>query len=129
MTRQREAVMQAVLESPRHMTADEIFEAARARLPGISRATVYRNLGLMERDGQVRRVRTADAPDRFDKTLSPHEHIRCPRCGEFQDVRLGDLRALLEVRLGRPVGSYELNVSALCDACMSAGEREEQTHG
>ena len=129
MTRQREAVMQAVLESPRHMTADEIFEAARARLPGISRATVYRNLGLMERDGQVRRVRTADAPDRIDKTLSPHEHIRCPRCGEFQDVRLGDLRALLEARLGRPVGSYELNVSALCDACMRAGEREEQSHG
>ena len=129
MTRQREAVMQAVLSSPRHMTADEVFEAARARLPGISRATVYRNLGLMERDGQVHRVRMAGAPDRFDRMLAPHDHIRCPRCGELQDVTLGDLRALLEERLGRPVGAYELNVSALCDACMRAGEREEESHG
>ena len=64
MTRQREAVMQAVLDSPRHMTADEIFEEARLRMPGISRATVYRNLGLMERDGQVRRVRLADYLER-----------------------------------------------------------------
>lgn len=78
MTRQREAVMQTVLSSPRHMTADEVFEAAQARLPGISRATVYRNLGLMERDGQVRRVRMACASDRFDRVLAPHDHIRCP---------------------------------------------------
>ena len=112
-----------------HMTADEVFEAARARLPGISRATVYRNLGLMERDGQVCRVRMAGAPDRFDRVLAPHEHIRCPRCGELQDVTLGDLRALLEERLGRQVGAYELNVSALCDACMRAGERKEESHG
>lgn len=129
MTRQREAVMQAVLDSPRHMTADEVFEAARLRMPGISRATVYRNLGLMERDGQVHRVRLADAPDRFDKTLSPHEHIRCSRCGEFQDVTLGGLRALLEERLGRPVGSYELNMSALCDACMREEQGKDETHG
>ena len=129
MTRQREAVMQAVFCSPRHMTADEVFEAARRRLPGISRATVYRNLGLMERDGQVRRVRMANAPDRFDRVLAPHEHIRCSRCGELQDAALGDLRALLEERLGRPVGAYELSVSALCDVCMRREETEEFPHG
>ena len=44
-------------------------------------------------------------------------------------MTLGDLRALLEERLGRRVGAYELNVSALCDACMRAGEREEESHG
>ena len=83
----------------------------------------------MERDGQVRRVRMACASDRFDRVLAPHDHIRCPRCGELQDVTLSDLRALLEERLGRQVGAYELNVSALCDACMRAGEREEESHG
>lgn len=126
MTKQREAVYRVVRENPRHMTADEIFESARVRLPGISRATVYRNLGLMERDGQVRRVRTVGAPDRFDRTLAPHEHIRCSRCGELQDVMLGDLQALFEQRLGRKVLSFELNVSALCDACSRREEGKDR---
>lgn len=117
MTRQREEILGTIMGQSRHMTAEEIYDAVRLRMPGIARATVYRNLGLMERDGQVRRVRIAGAPDRFDRTLTPHEHIICPRCGALEDMPAPWLRGRLEQELGRPVEEIELNVRALCSCC------------
>ena len=35
------------------MTADAIFELARIKNPKIALGTVYRNLGLMEHDGEI----------------------------------------------------------------------------
>ena len=99
MTRQRAQIFQVIMESPRHMTADEIFETARVQMPGLARATVYRNLGLMVRDGQVRRVRIAGEPDRFDRVVEAHEHIHCPRCGSLEDLRVPWIRERLENEL------------------------------
>ena len=126
MTRQREQIYAVIVATPRHMTAEEIFDAARMELPGIARATVYRNLGLMERDGQVRRVRIADAPDRYDRTLAPHGHIRCPRCGTLEDMALPELEVQIERSIGRPVQGWSLQVQALCRTCM---QKEQETGG
>ncbi len=117
MTRQRAQIFQVIMESPRHMTADEIFETARVQMPGLARATVYRNLGLMVRDGQVRRVRIAGEPDRFDRVVEAHEHIHCPRCGSLEDLRVPWIRERLENELGLKVVSMSLNVEALCSRC------------
>lgn len=117
MTRQRQIIYDAVTQTPCHMTAEEIYDLVRARMPGIARATVYRNLGLMERDGQVGRVRIAGAPDRYDRTVSPHEHIRCPRCGALEDVALPWLSERLTRELGRPVQRVFLQAEALCADC------------
>ncbi len=124
MTKQRRAIYAAIQASPRHMTAEEICDAARTALPGVSRATVYRNLSLMERDGQVRRVKMADAPDRFDRTLSPHEHVFCPQCGALEDLALPWLTGEIEQALGRTVAGVSLNVNALCSVC--AGQMNEE---
>lgn len=129
MTRQRQQIYQTIMESPQHMTAAEIYDAVRARMPGIARATVYRNLGLMERDAQVRRVCMANAPDRYDRRLSPHEHILCPRCGALEDIALPGLQERIADGIGRPVLSLSLCVQALCSACAQGeenGQSEEQ---
>lgn len=117
MTKQRELVSSVLSQTHRHMTADEIYEEAKGRMPGIARATVYRNLGLMEEDGEVRRIRCPGKPDRFDCLLTPHEHICCPCCGELEDVQLPDLKAYIEAALGRPVEKICINIEALCSHC------------
>lgn len=124
MTKQRAIIYEIIMSSPRHMTADEIFDAARQRMPGIARATVYRNLGLMEKDGQVRRLRLANEPDRFDRTLEHHEHVRCPRCGRIDDIALPWLQECVEEALGRSIQSVTLSVNALCGDCAQEPEHE-----
>lgn len=41
MTKQRRTVLQAIRETPEHMTAEEIFLEAKKKSPGIVVATVY----------------------------------------------------------------------------------------
>lgn len=122
MTKQRREIYSVIMGSPLHMTADEIFEAVRLRIPSIARATVYRNLGLMEQDGQIRRLRIAGHPDRFDRSTMTHEHIRCPKCGALEDVVLPWLKDRLEGELGRSVLSVHLDIAALCSRCAACGK-------
>ena len=47
VTLQRRAVFEAILERVDHPTADQVYEAVQARLPQISRMTVYRILATL----------------------------------------------------------------------------------
>lgn len=119
MTKQRKIIYEVVQASPIHMTAEEIFLQAKKRLPSLSIATVYRNLGLMVRDGEIRRISVGGA-DRYDRNTSPHDHLTCIRCGKLTDVTLKDLKATLEQCTGQTIHSYELNLYYTCPACMQS---------
>ena len=47
-TLQREIVHQTILSMQGHVTADMVYERIHAAHPSISRATVYRNLRMLE---------------------------------------------------------------------------------
>ena len=54
MTRQRALILDIMREkSPQHLTADELFNEARLRMPHIARGTVYRNLNLLAESGEI----------------------------------------------------------------------------
>ena len=79
MTRQRALILGIMREKcPEHLTADEIFSHARQAMPHIARGTVYRNLKLMELDGEIRDIESAIGTEVRGYTLT----IRyiCPKC-------------------------------------------------
>ena len=81
MTRQRALILGIMREKcPEHLTADEIFSHARQAMPHIARGTVYRNLKLMELDGEIGHLEMPDGPDRYDANPSPHGHLLCESC-------------------------------------------------
>jgi Fe2+ or Zn2+ uptake regulation protein len=65
----------------------------------------------------IRRIRTADGADYYDKTPTPHEHAVCSECGMMLDLELGDLMAQFSAKTKLPVLSYDLIVHTLCPAC------------
>ena len=103
--------------SDAHMTAEEIFLQAKKKMPSLSVATVYRNLGLMVRDGEIRRVRVGSA-DRYDRNAVPHDHLTCICCGRLADAPLNGLKDVLERYTGQKIHSYELNMYYTCSDCM-----------
>lgn len=117
MTQQRRIIFDVIRNSMRHMTAEQIYLEAKQILPSIAMGTVYRNLGLMSDAGEILRIEMAGQPDHFDKTVSPHHHCLCPRCGEVSDAPIPDLTEHLQQILGSPVESYDLTLRILCDDC------------
>ena len=115
--RYRELILKLIQQSSGHLTAEQIFLQAKEIKPAIVMATVYNNLAALVEDGLIRKVKVYGQADRYDKALSPHDHLICDRCGRLADITIGDFAAELEQKLGVHVESYELNVHYICEEC------------
>ena len=107
------------------MTADEIYMKAKKVQPFIAVGTVYRNLALMEKDGEIRRIAIANVPDRFDKSTYLHEHLVCQKCGALSDIFLPDLQDYLVKQTGIQISGYDLNLKYICNECQKEGVHEK----
>jgi Fe2+ or Zn2+ uptake regulation protein len=99
---QRLAVAEYVLATTDHPAADRVFEEARARVPMISRATVYNTLNLLVRKGLLKELVLAPGKVVFDPNLSRHHHFVDENTGAILDIAwdalevrdVGNLRGL-----------------------------------
>ena len=117
MTKNKSLLLDIIRAAPRHMTAEQIFLAAKAERPGIAMATVYNNLGALAAEGLIRRLHIVGQADRYDRNTDPHEHLICDGCGRISDEKFSDFITELSARAGVSVCSYELNMHYLCDTC------------
>ena len=113
-------VLSAVNEMHSHVTADQIYHYIKAKSPSIGRGTVYRNLGILVKEGKVRKVEVPDGSDRFDFTLENHYHVECVKCGGVFDVDM-DVISELEKRIKDTHGiqylSYDIFFKEICPEC------------
>ena len=106
MTKNKALLLDLVRERPMHLTAEQLFLLAKERLPHISMATVYNNLGALSQEGLIRRVHIDGLADRYDRNVDPHEHFICETCGEITDFCFEKFTEELERRIGEHVSSY-----------------------
>ena len=86
ITTQRRVLIEALLQTDKHPTAEELWTAAQRVLPDISRTTVYRVLDTFVDLGIAIRVPHPGSPARFDGNVEPHHHIACLRCKRVFDA-------------------------------------------
>lgn len=87
ITPQRRVVAEVLHGDHVHLSAEDVLAGARDRLPEISLATVYNTLGELVAMGEVREVRAAEGPVRYDPNArSAHQHLVCTSCGALFDV-------------------------------------------
>ena len=88
LTRQREVVLQVIRDSHEHLTANEVFAAAKSRLPSISFATVYNSLRYLKDAGHIAEIQFGNGASRFDRMTSRHDHAICTVCGTLVDIEM-----------------------------------------
>ena len=118
-TCQRKLVLDAVLASYDHPTADDVYQTVRVQDNKISRGTVYRNLNLLADEGAILSIKTPGG-SRFDRTTEPHAHVICTECGAVVDVPLpvdGDLDARAAQETGYAVASHYTIFEGVCPLC------------
>lgn len=121
LTAQRRVVAEVLDGDHVHLTADEVHARAAAKLPEISRATVYNTLGELVSLGEVIEVSTDRRAMRYDPNAhQDHQHLVCARCGTIRDVHpAGDpLRDLPDAeRFGFAVSDVEITYRGICPSC------------
>ncbi|MDY0165958.1 MAG: Fur family transcriptional regulator [Thermoguttaceae bacterium] len=119
VTVQRRAILEAVLRRKDHPSADDIFEAVHARLPQVSRTTIYRVLDTFVDMGLIRRLRQTGAA-RFDRNIDRHHHLICTRCGKVMDLEdpaLDQLPMPKHKLHGFEIDDYSVQFSGTCPDC------------
>lgn len=104
-TPQREVVYDALLRKRDHPSADELHARVKAKLPGISLATVYNCLEKMVQCGLVRAVHFERGATHYCPNLRPHAHFHDENDGTTHDIDLPP-GLLDQIRAALPQG-YE----------------------
>ena len=120
MTPQRYAILQYLMESHDHPTADEIYRALSPQYPSLSVATVYNNLKVFIDAGLVRELTYGDDSSRFDADLSDHYHAICTKCGTMVDIEhppIKDVEEAATASTGFSVFGHRMEVYGLCPTC------------
>lgn len=120
-TRQRTAIREAIAQAARPLLPQEVLDAAQAAAPGLSLATVYRNLRTLVDEGELCSVLLPGESPRYELAGSGHHHhFQCLECQRVFEVEAcpGDLASLAPA--GFTVEDHELTLYGRCSECGSA---------
>ena len=120
ITPQRHAILEYLVTSMSHPTADEIYKSLASNFPNMSVATVYNNLRVFLNVGLIKELTYGDASSRFDFVTHDHYHIICNDCGKIVDFHypgLEEVEHLASHITGFKVNSHRLEVYGTCPTC------------
>jgi Fur family transcriptional regulator, ferric uptake regulator len=126
MTNQREIILGELKKRQSHLTADELYDIVKKRMPRISLATVYRNLEVLSAAGIIGKLEISGRQKRFDYDPKEHDHIFCVVCHRVDNLEMD--HGLLNVEnvtdgAGYSVSGYRLEILGLCPTCQ---EKQQQ---
>jgi Fur family transcriptional regulator, ferric uptake regulator len=86
VTPARRALVDALLGSSGHVTADDLADAVQRSHPDVHQSTIYRTLDALEELGIVDHVHLGHGRAVYHLADDPHQHLVCEACGHVIEV-------------------------------------------
>ena len=122
-SKKRDAMLALLRGTGEHPSAEQVYRALKPDYPGLSLATVYRNLAQLCEQGLALRVGTVNGQERYDGVMEPHSHFICNRCGAIIDLPQQspgqDWLDAASVQYGFRAEGCEFIVRGMCRGCLS----------
>lgn len=121
-TRQREAIRTAFTAAARPLGPQEVLAAARALLPELGIATVYRTIRALLGEGWLRAVELPGAAARYEVAgKRHHHHFHCRVCDGVFEVEACPTGIGRLLPGGFRLEAHEIILYGLCAGCGEAG--------
>jgi len=119
ITPQRVAIVDHIMHTDSHPSAEALHAAIRKKHPMVSLATVYKTLELLKKRGIVREL---DFPTgaRYDSNVEEHVNLVCLRCGRIDDVdeaSLGELESKVARNARYSILGGRFELYGYCSQC------------
>jgi Fur family peroxide stress response transcriptional regulator len=126
----RDAILQAIVSTTEHPSAQWIYDRLKPRIPNLSLGTVYRNINFFRHEGLVMSVGVVNGEERFDGIVEPHPHLVCGRCGKVIDLpppeahKAQALSVISSPEAGFTVDYRRTVFHGICDDCRKKEQGE-----
>ncbi len=119
----RDSILAYLRGTTAHPSAETIYTDLKPQIPDLAIGTVYRNLSLFKKQGQVMSVATVDGVERFDANTKPHVHFICTDCNAVIDLHEMQVPEALcntaEKFCGGSVSDCQLSFTGVCRDCLT----------
>ncbi|QUC64312.1 transcriptional repressor [Nitrosopumilus sp. K4] len=121
ITPQRIAIMDYLLNTEDHPSAELVHSTIKKRYPMVSLSTVYKTLDLLREKKLVNEIEV-EGEARFDAHIDDHINLVCLNCGKIEDIDEKALRNI-QTKVAKKSeyliikGSFELH--GYCSKCKS----------
>jgi len=120
VTAPRRAVIEALVDAPGHVTAEELTVIVRGKHPDVAESTVYRILEELERLELVVHVHLGHGPASYHLARTPHAHLVCATCDKVVEIpiaRFARLTRQLETDHGFVPDYAHFAIVGRCQSC------------
>jgi Fur family ferric uptake transcriptional regulator len=121
ITQSRRVIIEILVNSGGHITADDLAEKVRSLHPDIGRMTVYRTLDLLSDLGALHRIYQGTGAAHFIiMTSGSHHHLICSNCQtviEFDNCMADEITASLSTKFNFQINSHLFEIHGLCQDC------------
>ena len=125
LTSARRAILEALVESGGHVSADTQATTSNRSEPQVGRMTVYRTLDLLQQLGLVRPVNPGSGAAQYVlMEEGHHHHLLCSSCAavvEFDECVVREVEAQIRDRFHFEIQGHLLEFYGLCPECREAG--------
>ncbi len=127
VTPQRVAIYEKLIESEKHLSADELYRIVKITFPNISLDTVNRTLITFARIGLVDVIEGFGSSRRYDPNPRQHHHFHCVKCGailDFYSEQFDDLKIPQSIRRKYKILGSRIILNGICDKCGKKAKHE-----
>lgn len=121
LTQARRAIVEALVSTGGHITADALVEVVKEKSPRTGRMTVYRTLEVLCDLGLLRPVYQGTGAAHYVLMHDGHHHhlvcSQCERVVEFDECVLDSLEEIIGQRFDFQVQGHLLEFYGLCPEC------------
>ena len=123
VTDARRSIVELLSDKQDGFSAEDI----KLGLPWVGRATIYRTLKLLIKEGVLCKLFAPDGSPKYTVSKFGHHHhaicVRCERVSEFRDSMVERLLRSVEPEIQGSIVGHRLELYVLCPDCSNSGGR------
>lgn len=115
-------ILELLLRSTTHPSADHIYLTLKDRVPTLSKTSIYNTLHLLESHDLVQKVLIEEESVRYDANLDCHSHFLCRSCRQVYDLE-EDISQLPSLHEGFLVEKRQVYYQGICPNCQEKAKK------
>lgn len=129
LTSQRRTLLEKIIAMAKtHFTADDLVAEFIGTQPRVSKATIYRSLGVMVEAGILEEHQFGESYKVYELSEGRphHDHLICTSCGkiiEFFSAEMEDLQDKVAKKHGFHPTHHSQEIFGICQDCRAKGAR------